>query len=476
MQIPPELMQFVSRDTYSLLIKGNSGTGKSTLSLTILKALQIRSNFFYISTRLSPRQLFVNYPWLDNFVIRENMEANDPSNQRSSLSSFEDARLDEPESLFERITNQLMDVKAPIIIIDSWDAIASFMDTEARLNNERVLQTWRERAGAKLIFTSEASQNNTLDFIVDGIVELKQKAYRNTDIRQVFLAKLRGTKIHRSSYIFTLNKGIFRSYTHYDPSEFLTDTKINVISKRKLLDQARLLDPSSSLKKGRKYAGIVCEDLSVEYSNFIPNKIILIEIDRIISPNAYASFLAKIASQFMSKNDNGIIIQPASGIEQQLISEYLHPYLGQKARKNIMLLHPIIDHSGTSKVNGEQIAHTPLPEILTNFQEAVPKLRCRKNNNLLGMIMLDEINDSSYEGFLFSKVLPYFRSSVNLSILVTLKPLKYKDIVRNMDVFLKLRLLHSTLLVESIIPNDHCHALSVNSSLGFPIISLDCLV
>ena len=58
MQIPPELMQFVKRDTYSLLVKGNSGTGKTTLSLTILRALEIRSNFFYISTRLSPRQLF----------------------------------------------------------------------------------------------------------------------------------------------------------------------------------------------------------------------------------------------------------------------------------------------------------------------------------------------------------------------------------------------------------------------------------
>ena len=40
MQIPPELMQFVKRDTYSLLVKGNSGTGKTTLSLTILRALE----------------------------------------------------------------------------------------------------------------------------------------------------------------------------------------------------------------------------------------------------------------------------------------------------------------------------------------------------------------------------------------------------------------------------------------------------
>jgi RecA-family ATPase len=34
--IPSELMQFVKHNTYSLLIKGYSGTGKTTLSLTKL--------------------------------------------------------------------------------------------------------------------------------------------------------------------------------------------------------------------------------------------------------------------------------------------------------------------------------------------------------------------------------------------------------------------------------------------------------
>jgi RecA-family ATPase len=39
MQIPNELLQFVRRDTYSLLVKGDAGAGKTTLSLTILRAL-----------------------------------------------------------------------------------------------------------------------------------------------------------------------------------------------------------------------------------------------------------------------------------------------------------------------------------------------------------------------------------------------------------------------------------------------------
>ena len=37
--IPNELMEFINKDTYSLIIKGSAGKGKTTLSLTILRAL-----------------------------------------------------------------------------------------------------------------------------------------------------------------------------------------------------------------------------------------------------------------------------------------------------------------------------------------------------------------------------------------------------------------------------------------------------
>ena len=140
--IPSELQYFVNKDTYSLVIKGGAGTGKTTLSLTILKALEIKSNFFYICTRVSPRQLSISYPWISKYVENQKERISGPSISDTEVPiNFEDARLDEPESLFERITNELMDVKSPLIIIDSWDAVASFMDREARLNNERVLQT-----------------------------------------------------------------------------------------------------------------------------------------------------------------------------------------------------------------------------------------------------------------------------------------------------------------------------------------------
>ena len=218
--IPEDLLHFIQRETYSLLVKGFAGTGKTTLALTILNVLGIKNNFFYISTRISPKQLFQYYPWLRDLIRQSKPRGASLARGYDVMASFEDARLDEPESLFERMTNQLMDIKSPIIIIDSWDAIASFMDKEARLNNERVLQTWRERAGAKLIFISEQPADTTLDFLVDGIVELKQIYYNNVKIRQMFLQKLRGTRITRASYLYTLENSIFHNFAPYQPIKF----------------------------------------------------------------------------------------------------------------------------------------------------------------------------------------------------------------------------------------------------------------
>lgn len=218
--IPEDLLQFIRRETYSLLVKGFAGTGKTTLALSILNVLGMKNNFFYISTRLSPKQLFQYYPWLKDFVQQSMASDTNLARDNEMMSTFEDARLDEPESLFERITNQLMDIKSPIIIIDSWEAIASFMDREARLNNERVLQTWRERAGAKLIFISEQPTDTTLDFLVDGIVELRQICYNNLKVREIFLQKLRGTRITRPSYLYTLENSIFYSFTPYQRINF----------------------------------------------------------------------------------------------------------------------------------------------------------------------------------------------------------------------------------------------------------------
>ena len=127
-KIPKELVQFLRQETYSLLIKGHTGTGKTTLALSILKELNINKNCLYISTRVSPANLFQYYPWIKKFFHQlKKTEPAEAYENEINHTIFVDGRLDEPTSLFERITNELMDMYAPTIIIDTWDAKIDFL-------------------------------------------------------------------------------------------------------------------------------------------------------------------------------------------------------------------------------------------------------------------------------------------------------------------------------------------------------------
>ena len=320
--LPNELMQFVKKDTYSLIIKGSAGTGKTTLSLTILKALYIKDNFFYICTRVSPKQLLLSYPWIAKF--KETQKERGPVPETGEMDvplNFEDARLDEPESLFERITNELMDVKAPLIIIDSWDAVASFMDREARLNNERVLQTWRERAGAKIIFVNEDPNDTSLDFVVDGAVKLDQIVYEDVRIREISLLKLRGIKISKHSYTFTLNNSNFRSFQTYNPRNFAINPDIITplpLDKKKN-NALQLLREHGSIKTGYK-------ELDTNLGGGFPRRgIIVLEVDSKINVAVPMSFLLKIVVTFLNC-DSVVFFEPPVSVDTTSAGIYLKSY------------------------------------------------------------------------------------------------------------------------------------------------------
>ena len=316
LDIPSELGEFMKNDTYSLLVKGQSGTGKTTFSVSILRSLKAKNNFFYISTRSSPKQMFDHYPWLRKLIKESNKDIDNPD-VGQNLSAFEDARLDEPESLFERVTNQLMDVKNPVIIIDSWDSVASLMDTEARLNNERVLQTWRERAKAKLIFTSEESIESSLEYIVDGVVELNYELKDGIRTRSLFLKKLRGVPIKRSVYFFTLKDRIFRCFVNYDPRNF----RISKIDK--IPNETEY--PTQLLQTGY-------QDLDNYMGGTLPQKgLITVEKENTLSNGAIKLFLNDLLYNF-SRRRYSILLD--SGLQDVLTD--MHKSKNQNYKLHLM--------------------------------------------------------------------------------------------------------------------------------------------
>lgn len=498
--MPEELMEFIWRDTYSLLVKGHAGTGKTTLALSILRTLDIRRNFFYISTRISPKQLFQYYPWLPGFMDVSTLSIGqpatpafdsvggspiermqEPGSAGSELQSFEDARLDEPESLFERITNQLMDIKSPIIIIDSWDAIASFMDKEARLNNERVLQTWRERAGAKLIFISEHPEDTTLDFLVDGVVELKQRYFESIRLREIFLLKLRGVRIDKASYFFTLNDGSFKSFVPYGPWNVAS----SVEPKGKPATKSDMEISSPDLVR----TGYPALDDALG-GGYPARGNVLIELDPHADSRVVIAFLGRIVRNFVSSG-NGVFIRPSDLVDPQQLIRFLMPHIPSGPKKDLFriimpleMLHNLEKAkpprpSGATKAKGV-IDYLIMPKRGITpeqlFAESIDKWKQHHPNRLvLGIVAPSTFRSennpvkgkqgSDHESYdqVYGKKNNGFRGDLSLTITRHSNPLLQYLIECN-DVHLKLTIISGTLFLQPIKPSSSLFAIEFAKS------------
>jgi KaiC/GvpD/RAD55 family RecA-like ATPase len=438
-QIPEDLLKFIQRDTYSLLVKGYAGTGKTTLALTILNVLGVKNNFFYISTRSSPKQLFQYYPWLNNFVHQSTTQDGGCARDREAISTFEDARLDEPESLFERITNQLMDIKSPIIIIDSWDAIASFMDREARLNNERVLQTWRERAGAKLIFISEQPADTTLDFLVDGIVELKQSHYWNAKLRQIDLQKLRGTRITHSSYLYTLDGGVFYSFSPYK--------RISFQPSRDEGGQAYYVSKHDKVQTGFPL-------LDISLGGGYPLKgLVLLELDSRVNMTIALIFLQRIILNFILSG-NPVMLQYGNWLNLSSILNLFKAPLSSDKKK--LLNMQCIRKKQTSD------------DLLASLRRTRQKYR---NKTLLNIMSAEAIQSLTTPGDPIRVVLDTLSRAISQSDLsIAVLPQSCKSLLETIsetsDIYLRLTMIADTLFLLPLVPSSNLHALVFDKQLN----------
>ncbi len=446
--MPEELMRFIQRDTYSLLIKGYAGAGKTTLALTILRALGTKDNFFYISTRISPKELFSYYPWLSKFAEQSPRNAEEGASDHTLMPTFEDARLDEPESLFERITNQLMDIKSPIIIIDSWDAISSFMDKEGRLNNERVLQTWRERAGAKLIFISEHPDDTTLDFLVGGVVELRQRYHDNARFREIVLLKLRGVRIDRPSYIYTLEDSMFRSFDPYVPPKSRLPSK----------DKAAPKWPTEILSSNHIKSSFPALDRALG-GGFPKNGFVLLEHDERIGVTTAMSVFSGLVSNFVSSG-SPVFIQPSKRIEPQEIMETLSPSIPAGKRSLVKILwpkkHPTVDDNII-------VRSTQFPS-----RSSVLRLKKKYQGKLLLNILAGDFssleNTVKEQDFqLEDQILSVRASDLSIALISSSRREQFEYFSGLADIHLRLVMISNTLFLHPILPASTLYAVQFNN-------------
>jgi KaiC/GvpD/RAD55 family RecA-like ATPase len=405
-RLPNELEQFLSRDAYSLVVKGKAGTGKTALALTILSKSLEKQSCLYISSRLAISELFEYYPWVQNFVtsgaqaMKEGRASAD--GETIEVAPFVDARLDEPQSLFERITNQLMDASSPLIVIDTWDAVGDFMDKEALMTNAKILQIWRQRARAKLIFVLESVEDIVFDNLVDGVIELEEGYTNSRRTRRIRLSKLRGVKIERPYSFFTLNRGVFQSFDPFDQL-FWTDATITSIN-NSMADM-----PISAGNGAASSSGQEVEDL---LNGKIPKHAIVdIELDPTVSSKVIMPFLARMLAGYSKKNESFVTLLPPIGVTPEYVDLVLKVFIpNSRQRKRIEV-------ENLPSSNAENGGANPSVEI---GKIVARNRRKEKNPEILGVVTVapffesDGMPMSELNGFV-EAVISGFDSAVIVS-------------------------------------------------------------
>ncbi|OPX65830.1 MAG: circadian clock protein KaiC [Methanomassiliicoccales archaeon PtaB.Bin215] len=240
--LPREIIDFLlSPGGHSLLIKGDAGTGKTTMALQIIEALSDRQPEYYLSSRVSDVALYHQFPWLKERVEKNQLMRAGMAFLRRSWNRDGSKRINRLEGQIEAGELGLEDDDGPLVnpdgsvtvevgsmlpelemaydiaetnlpkktlvVLDSVEALAENYGIPAYRIMSALQKDLVEKAGTNIVFVMETAERSHLDYLGDGIVVLRNTVHGNNRVRTIDIEKLRGSSIRNWRYLFTLEGG-----------------------------------------------------------------------------------------------------------------------------------------------------------------------------------------------------------------------------------------------------------------------------
>ncbi|MBD3230518.1 MAG: hypothetical protein GF329_20230 [Candidatus Lokiarchaeota archaeon] len=467
--VPTEILDAFKQKGYTILIKGKAGTGKTTLSLELIESAKEK---IYISSRMTPKNIVSQFPWLKSNEISF-IDATQTFIQDDSITSqIERAiRFREMPGFLQKLYDIVKEKSdRPIVVIDSWDAIkAGIFDKGLKAKRvESVLAEMVRYLKFNLILIVE-SEEQYLDYISDGIVELRSEVNENRRIRTIEIKKMRGVEIKQPEYLFSLHKGRFRNFakiSEYIPLKKLTNAP-PVIKNTK----NRLLSYSNSLNEffdhGQK-KGVI---RLLEIGNGVGFEYIWLLIPSIIN---------------QLQQNCGITIIPDEGMDFKLIFNVISKYIPEEKfnkylsffdfpptyrepedfKNLINLFDPNEDletlTTNLSKNMSEKIA---VLDKKYGYSGGIAIFGSNRFENRFG------VEDVLRLSMALSEFIKLFRKS-NMIYLSHSSQKINKKIASMVTTHFKIERVSNTLVIYGIIPFTKLHAIIINFREGYPKIKL----
>ncbi|WXG42302.1 MAG: gas vesicle protein GvpD P-loop domain-containing protein [Candidatus Freyarchaeum deiterrae] len=213
--VPDEIIGLLEKGGYSIHIKGLAGTGKTSFALQVVKNVSSNGTVIYLSTRVTPDRVLVQFPWVREFLDAQNiLDA-----KRSYITPDVPKRLlfeytDQPEfirSINEKI--QTAECRPVTVIIDSLDALKSNLNLDDKDNTiETILLEIGEKTDSNMLFITETDEPCKLDYLVDGVIRLEREIIDDRLLRKLYFEKIRGGQMDQPYYLFTLKGSLFTSF------------------------------------------------------------------------------------------------------------------------------------------------------------------------------------------------------------------------------------------------------------------------
>ena len=220
--LPEEFSSFINTDkSYSLLIKGLPGTGKSSLSLEIVARMP---NSFFISTRIDPESILDDFNWLDESIDHDRklpffVDAT-LSGKASKSNAIQTINYETIPEFVQQVFSLGSEQSARIFVIDSWNAVTRNLSETQVHHWESAMVQRLQGKNDKIIFVVEGVKDSTLDWMVDGIVVLSKRITVSPHgvarrIRELSFPKMRGRQILNETYLMSLAEGRIKTFSPF---------------------------------------------------------------------------------------------------------------------------------------------------------------------------------------------------------------------------------------------------------------------